>query len=153
MKLASINGLWNEFRKNNSQAPEKYVAWAFGDTDEMADELARLVRNGTKTATSSLFFMYLLENEKLPYVGEHNIILDGDGHAVAIVETTTVEIIPFYKVSERHAYLEGEGDRSLAYWRKVHQEFFSKELQEIGKEFDPKMLIVCEEFKLVYVKE
>lgn len=35
----------------------------------------------------------------------------------------TVEIMPFKNVSEKHAYLEGEGDRSYESWRKVHEAF------------------------------
>lgn len=29
-------------------------------------------------------------------------------------------------VDERHAYAEGEGDRSLAYWRQVHEPFLEQ---------------------------
>lgn len=54
----------------------------------------------------------------------------------------------------RHAYLEGEGDRLLEYWRRVHEEFFTEELKIIHQEFDTKMELVCEEFEVVrYNKE
>jgi uncharacterized protein YhfF len=43
-----------------------------------------------------------------------------------------------------------EGDKSLAYWRTVHEDFFREELTNAGKTFDEKMDIVCEEFKVVY---
>ena len=46
-------------------------------------------------------------------------------------------------------YHEGVGDRTLAFWRKVHQEFFSEELKTIGKAFDDGIEIVCEEFEVV----
>lgn len=59
-------------------------------------------------------------------------------------------ITPFNKVSENHAYKEGEGDRSLRYWQKVHEEFFKKELSETGLEFETNMNVVCEEFEVVY---
>lgn len=41
----------------------------------------------------------------------------------------------FMEVNEAHAYKEGEGDRSLAYWRKVHEEAFTKEWKEIKMTF------------------
>ena len=53
-------------------------------------------------------------------------------------------------VSEEHAYKEGEGDRSLEYWRKVHKEFFTEELKSLNQEFDENMELVCEEFEVVY---
>lgn len=45
---------------------------------------------------------------------------------------------------------EGEGDRSLACWRQVHEDFFRAELAEAGLEFSPEMPVACEEFEVVY---
>ena len=56
----------------------------------------------------------------------------------------------FKNVSARHAYLEGEGDRSLAYWRKVHQAFFTAELAEVKLDFTPDLEVVCEEFEVIF---
>ena len=56
----------------------------------------------------------------------------------------------FDQVSQEHAYEEGEGDRSLEYWRKVHTDFLTRELAGINKAFTKKMQVVCEEFELVY---
>ncbi|NRU38203.1 uncharacterized protein YhfF [Clostridium beijerinckii] len=38
----------------------------------------------------------------------------------------------------------------MAYWRKVHKDFFSKELKEYDLDFDENMVVVCEEFELVW---
>lgn len=149
----SVSQLWEDFKKANPTAAESYQAWAFGNSKEVADELAQLVLSGRKTATASNFVLYELEGESLPYAGLHNIILDGEGNAVAIVETTSVEVIPFDEVTEEHAFLEGEGDRSLKYWQDVHEDFFKKELEEVNLEFHPKILVVCERFQLVYKKK
>ena len=70
----------------------------------------------------------------------------------AIVETILVEVVPFDDVTEEHAYMEGEGDRTLQYWRKVHQEFFSKELYKVNNEFHQKIPVVCERFRLIFKK-
>ncbi|MFD2655510.1 ASCH domain-containing protein [Gracilibacillus thailandensis] len=129
MSNNSIIQMWEDYRKINPNAPKEYEAWAFGDSKEMADELANLVLEGTKTATASNYTLYELENETLPFVGLHNIILDGGGKAVGIAETTSVEIVPFDQVTIEHAYLEGEGDRTLRYWRDVHETFFKKSLK------------------------
>ena len=78
------------------------------------------------------------------------MILDSSDNAVCIIKTTKVYVAAFDEVSEHHAYEEGEGDRSLDYWRQVHEEFFRKELKTIRKDFDTKMKVVCEEFEVVY---
>jgi len=44
----------------------------------------------------------------------------------------------------------GEGDQSLAYWRGVHAEYFSKEAVELGTEFCENSIICCERFRLVF---
>ncbi|MBK3495836.1 ASCH domain-containing protein [Viridibacillus sp. YIM B01967] len=80
-------------------------------------------------------------------------MLDGEGKAVAIVKTISLEVVLFDEVTEEFAYLEGEGDRSLMYWRDVHQTFFKKELENIDQEFHYKLPIVCERFQLVYKRE
>ncbi|MBQ2101159.1 MAG: ASCH domain-containing protein [Lachnospiraceae bacterium] len=125
----------------------EYDAWSFGDD---ADELAELVKNGVKTATCSAYGFYELEGEELPQIGECSVILDGQDEAVCIIKTTKVYVTAYDEVTEEHAFREGEGDRSLEYWRKVHKEFFTEELQEIGQEFDEKMKVVCEEFEVVW---
>lgn len=148
----SINQIWVEYRKANPNAPKEYIAWAFGNSKEIADELAKLVLEGKKTATASNYTLYELENEELPFPGLINIILDGDGKAVAIAETTSVEVVPFDEVTEEHAYLEGEGDGSLSYWREVHEAIFKKEFENVNRVFDYKIPVVCERFKLLYKK-
>lgn len=125
----------------------EYDAYSFG---VKANELASLVKNGIKTATASLYLFYELENEDLPKVGDYSVILDEDNKAVCIIKNTKVYVTPFNKVSEEHAYKEGEGDRSLNAWRKLHQDFFSNELKSINKEFNETMDVVLEEFELVY---
>lgn len=82
-------------------------------------------------------------------MGDHSIILDSGDNAICIIRTSKVYITTFDSVTEEHAYKEGEGDRSLSYWRKVHREFFTNELKEINRQFDEKMELVCEEFEVV----
>lgn len=152
MKNKTEAELWNAYCATNPNAPEHYNVWAFGDSKEMADELASLVLAGTKTATASSYLSYELENEPIPRAGLHNIILNGDGDAVAIVETTSVEVVPFDEVTPEQAYLEGEGDRSLSHWRREHESYFKRYFETIDHDFDPKMRVLFEIFRVVYKK-
>lgn len=136
--------MWNLFTNDESL---EYEAWAFGDD---ADLLADLVLKGIKTATSSNYIFYELENEELPKVNEYSIILNSKDEAVCIIQTTNVYVTPFNEVSEEHAYKEGERNRTLQDWIDIHKDFFGNELKSIGKEFKDDMLVVCEEFQVVY---
>lgn len=124
-ETSSIESFWQRARLEHPELPEEPAeAWAFGATPEMADELLVLVLAGIKTGTASSLWDYQAEGEALPHVGQLNIILDGVGVPCAIVETTAVDIVPFNEVSAEHAFAEGEGDRSLEYWRMEHERFW-----------------------------
>ena len=138
---------WNQYKEINPLAGPEPEAWAFGAAPDL---LAELVAKGVKTATASAYDEYVHYEEELPKVGDLDMVLDGQGQAVAIIETTKVTVIPFRDVSADHAYKEGEGDRSLTYWRQVHEELFTKWLADIGITFSPESKVVLEEFQLVY---
>ena len=127
-------------------------AFSFGAAPEQADELLALVLDGTKTATASALRDYEAEDEVLPVPGTMSILLDGSGHPRALVEATEVAVVPFDEVTEEHAFLEGEGDRSLSHWREVHERFFSAAAPE-DPGFSPEMPVVLERFRVIYQSE
>ena len=139
--------LWNKYKKINPSIGDDIDAWQFGLE---ADLLAKLVLEGTKTATASAYDLYAVDNDPLPEVGSYDVILDGQEQAVCIIKIIKVSIVPFKDVSAEHAWKEGEGDKSLDYWRDVHEEFFKPYFEECGLTFTPESLIVLEEFEVVY---
>ena len=124
-------------------------AWAFGDSPELADELLGLVLEGTKTATADLVWTYAAAGEPVPAVGDLSIVLDGSGRPRVLLRTTNVEVVPFSAVTEEHARLEGEGDRTLASWRADHERYFRRTMPD-GHSFDEDVPVVCERFKVLY---
>ena len=154
-KLAEVEAFWQSYlrslpedqRRNIHPIPE---AWGFGDGREMADELGMLVYEGIKTATCSLLWEYEAEGETPPQVGDLSIILDGSDDPICMIETTEVEIKPYDQVDARFAYDEGEGDRSLSYWRKAHWRFFSWTCKQFDLQPRPDMPLVCERFRVLF---
>ncbi|NYS48758.1 ASCH domain-containing protein [Streptococcus danieliae] len=160
----SPSELWQAYLLINPTAGSQPEAWAFGAE---ADRLAGLVLAGQKTATSSAYDLYQLAGEDLPKEGGYDILLDGQGQAFAVLATRKVYVCPFDQVMEEHAYQEGEYEplpgesadlesfkaASLLHWRQVHEDFFTVALMEAGLNFSEKMLVVCEEFELVYRPE
>lgn len=140
--------MWQACKILNQTIGDKIDAWAFGVE---ADHLAELVLMGQKTVTSSAFDLYAVGNEPLPKENELSVILDSKENAVCIIETTKVEVVPFKEVSKDHAYKEGEGD--LTYWRELHEDLFSKWLEEVGLHFSQDSLVVLEEFRVVYPRD
>lgn len=62
-------------------------------------------------------------------------VTEWDGNAKCIIQTKTVDIIPFKDVDEEIAKTEGEGDCSLRYWRSAHKRHFKQECKAIGRAF------------------
>ena len=134
----------------DAERPSEYEAWSFGDSPEMADELGRLVTAGTKTATCCSLRGLELDGEPVPETGHLSIVLGGGGEPLCVIETTGVEVKPYNEVGADFARAEGEGDRSLAYWREAHKRFFIREGEASGYAFDETMPLVCERFRVVY---
>jgi uncharacterized protein YhfF len=112
----------------------------------MADELALLVRDGPKRATTSLLASYEEDDEPLPREGDLSVVLDGDGEPICVIRSVSVEVRPFGLVDERFAWVEGEGDRSLEHWRATHVRFFAAE----GRTVSDDTLVVLDTFELLW---
>ncbi|WP_220739475.1 ASCH domain-containing protein [Leuconostoc miyukkimchii] len=143
------DALFNKAKETNIVPYDAKMQSAF-QFGVFADELADLVISGKKTATTSSLDLYE-KNEPLPQLGAYDVVLDSKNQAICIIQNDNVEIKNYLDISDKHAYLEGEGDRSLEYWRNVHNDFFVNEYQLEGlvfKEQNAKM--VLENFHVVY---
>jgi uncharacterized protein YhfF len=149
---AHLSAFWGEFAKTIGDADEErfYEAFFFGDSEAMAAELAELVLRGTKRATAGALWSYEAEGQRLPQSGDLSIVTDWSGRPLCVIQTQSVEVVPFREVTSEFAAAEGEGDGSLSFWQRVHREFFSRECAAAGREFTESMQVVCERFAIVY---
>lgn len=147
-----IRDFWSIFAEQAGTEVDSrfYEAFHFVDNEAGANQLADLVLAGTKRATAGLFWAFEAENDLPPKPGDLSVVTDWHGHPLCVIETRQVEIIPFDEVSEDFAATEGEGDKSLNYWRKAHWDYFVKECSQIGKVPDLKMPVICERFDVVF---
>lgn len=153
MENESIKQMWENYLlsigESSDTTDKNYTAWYFDNNERDANELAELVLEGTKRATASLYDSYG-SDEEIPKIGDLSIITNWSGIAKCIIMSTSIEVVPYKDVDEEFAATEGEGDKSLEYWRKVHRKFFSEELTEIGGEFSEEIPVVCEKFEVVF---
>ena len=145
-----VASFWRAFVEAADGADEARFtgAFAFGDGAAMADELAALVLQGAKRATASARWAYEAKGEALPRPGDLSIVTDGSGTPLCVIETVSVEIVRFRDVGAAFAHAEGEGDRSLDYWRRAHRAFFTRECAAAGRAFEESMPVVCERFEV-----
>ena len=128
----------------------RHDAYRFGDSDAMADELLALVLTGVKRATAGLLDDVTADGEELPVVGGYSVLLDGSDAPRCVVRTTDVVVQPFHAVDAAFAADEGAGDRTLAWWRAGHRDYFTRSLAARGLGFSEDLPTVCERFELVW---
>jgi uncharacterized protein YhfF len=141
-----VRAFVEEARRATGEAIATYDAFSFGDSPALADELAALVVHGPKRATAGLLAAYEADHEPVPVAGTYSVVLDGAGNPVCLIRTRAVEIRPVGEVDEAFAWDEGEGDRTLRYWREAHDDFFGRS----GFPYSDASLVVLERFDLIY---
>ncbi len=108
-RSAESGAFWQAFRRYAGLDHDNYAIGSFGDSPEMATELAHLVIAGTKRATASLALDYGEGREPMPKPGDFVMMLDGAGRPRFIWRTTEVTIKPPTQVDEAFAWDEGRG--------------------------------------------
>lgn len=154
MKSEIVEIFWKEFcgKNPNIKIDEPFQVWFFGNSSEMARELAELVISGKKTATASLVSVNQIKPETAPVDNGYSVVTDFEGNPLCVIQTMEIRHLPFDEVDAQFAFDEGEGDQSLENWREDHWRYFTKEAAESGIKFDEKSLICCERFKLLFLK-
>lgn len=148
----SAKDLWADFLSKHTEfASEKTPeAGYFGDNETDANSLANLVAKDIKRATSHSLLSLQLREEVMPKVGDFFVVTDWKGNAKCLVRTTSVKLLPYFSIHAEHARLEGEGDKSLDYWKKVHWEYYTRELEPFERVPRESMIIVFERFELMF---
>ena len=152
-QVLSPEDFWEAFCDHNADLNKDelyYDVWQFLDGARGCDRLASLCLAGIKTATSSVYKTFELDEMKIPEEGDYSIILDSDEIPLFILKDTKVEIKKFSEVDADFAEKEGEGDQTVEGWRKIHRKEFEKKCEEYGIEFSDETLILCEEFEVIF---
>lgn len=144
--------LWEAFTKANPEHLDNQpTEWFnFCDNEKDAKECAQLTREGIKQATSTSLWWFEKNHADLPEVGNIYVVTDWYKIAKAIVKVVKVEQTPYNQITEEYAAIEGEGDKSLAYWKKVHWDYYSREMEEFDEKPTEDMVIVCEQFETIF---
>lgn len=143
---------WKNFQDKNPeyQAINQPSSFYFCDNKKDADKCAELVVMKIKQASSPSVWWFKKYNETFPKIGDIAIVTNWNGDAKAIIRTTKVELVEFRKITPQYAYIEGEGDRSLDYWKKVHWDYYKREMEKFQEYPNEEMEIVCEYFETIW---
>ncbi len=87
---------------------------------------------------------------RFPKLESQYVVTNWNGYAKALIETIKIEQIVYNHITPEFAVVEGEGDKSLEYWKRVHEVYYKREMEPHGYKFDENMILVCEYFKTIY---
>lgn len=109
--------------------------WRFGIHN---DRLVKLVLDGKKTATTSLY-----EIDDIPLVGNESVLIFDNGKKACITKTKKVIITGFKNINEELSNLEGEG--TFEEWKADHIKYF----KSIYPNFNQDTKVIFEIFEVV----
>ena len=92
---------------------------------------------------------YTINQEPIPISGELYIVVDNNDEPVCVIETQSIEIIPFEEISWQMAKLEGE-DNSFEEWKNKQIAIISDEGDILGFEFSTDIRMVFQTFTVIY---
>jgi 5-formyltetrahydrofolate cyclo-ligase len=126
------------------------VEASFAGNKEITDELLQLYLSGKKTAGSSILEDFISAGDPLPKVGNYWIFLNSKNEPSCILKTIKIVLNKFRDVTVEIAIAEGEGDLSLEYWRKVHEEIYAPNLSGWGVSNIEEATVITEFFEIIY---
>lgn len=137
------------------QTPHHAGTFAEPDADdpedaEFIDSLSELARSGNKRGTAHMALHFEHEGIRIREPGDAWIVTNTRGEPLCVVRITQVAITPFDQVGEEFAASEGEGDLSIAHWRKAHLDYFRNQCAQWNHTWRDDQPVVCESFELVY---
>ena len=150
----ATEAFWREYAEATG-VTGAYETVAFGDSPEMATELPELVLVGTERATAGLARdVEGPDAEAAPVEGGHVVLVDGARRPRAVRRTTQLVRCRFDEVDEDFARDEGEGERTLAWWRQGHRAYFGRPATREGWTFaGGDESVVLERFAVVWTPE
>ena len=151
----TVIDMWASFIAQNPEYKDEELGewFHFCDNEKDAKECAQLTKDGIKQASSTSLWWFKKNNEDLPEVGNLYIVTDWYKIAKAIVKVVKIEQTPFNEITEEYAIAEGEGDKSLANWKKVHWDYYSREMEEFDEKPTEDLMIVCEHFETLFTTD
>lgn len=147
----TIEQFWNAFLiEKKLDIQTRYLeAFSFGCTRESANALLQLVLDGKKKATCSSVRYYEVTGDRQPQVGDYSIVCNSNQKPCCVIKTTQTVCLPFCEMTYEICKREGE-DTCLETWVNNHERFFQQDALQSGYKFSDDMLVLFEDFEVVY---
>lgn len=149
--MTKLDEFWNRFleKTDRDKSTTYFEAFHFCLNEKLANELLELVLIGKKRATASCYEAYNKDGGEPPKIGDLSIVTDWSGTPRCIIETTDITLVPFKNMTFDICQREGE-DECLETWQEGHFRFFTEEGAQLGYTFTEDMIVLFEDFSVIY---
>jgi uncharacterized protein YhfF len=150
-KTTEVEEYWIKACEQYGITADDYHCSTFGDPKfaDYGDHVTELAMNETKRATAHLAMDFDINGVKRRQEGDYWVVLWENMKPAGVLKMVKVEERPFKDVDAAFAAREGEGDGSLEYWSRIHEDYFKLQLNTWGKEWSEDLPVVLESFDLV----
>ena len=154
-RTPEVEAFWSKVCKIHGISNDNYHTKTFGDPRyaEYGNHVTELAIAETKRATAHLALDFELNQVARRKTGDYWIILWEDFSPACVLHLVNVEVRPFKDVDAAFAAREGEGDGSLEYWKRIHEEYFKLQLADWGNDWSDDLPVVLESFDLLMVND
>tara|TARA_B100002052_G_C15858315_1_gene588757 strand:+ start:548 stop:1021 length:474 start_codon:yes stop_codon:yes gene_type:complete len=121
-----------------------------GWNQEVSKKIAAYIIGHQKIGTYSLPWLHQEYPWSKSNIGDYILHVDFNGEPFAIVQILKLELLSFKDVNQNHTNLDGPPVRDFKVWKKLHTEYWSKELKVFDRIVTPDMPVVVEKFKCIF---
>ncbi len=149
---AQIQAFWEQCCQALPQlsATTPYKVKTFGNTEQLADRLLALIKDGDKTGTFAVEWEFEAHPEDTPAQGDHVIVLDGRGEPGCLYRIDSIQTLPFSAITKAHVACEGPTMRELQAWREMHWAYWTRVLAGTGHQPAEDMPVIVQHFSVLY---
>jgi uncharacterized protein YhfF len=156
-KTPAIDAFWERCRRKHGIAATDYHCSTLADTECLdlsiptldLSEQPKLILGNKKRGTAHMKLDFERNNVPRRQIGDYWVLLDYDLQPFVLVQVSDIYEKPFIEVPESFAKREGEGDETLEWWRQAHYDYFIRQCEKLGIEWDDHYIVVCESFEVV----
>ena len=149
---SELDNFWRVAKQEVTQAKlgdDYQVRW-IGLNDETTKQILELIQTGDKTGTFTLPWIVARTDQAPPKSGDAIILVDFDGKPKQLVRLSTVDEVPFGKITSEHTAIDGTPVRGLDVWKPLHTQFWNQMLEPFDLSVCDDMPVLIEKFELLY---
>lgn len=151
-KTDKTEAFWAEVKQAVPDAPQDYRVRQASGNPKFAKIIMDLIQTEQKRGLFGLKELQERDPDQAPTLGGGMVLVDIDENPCCAVKTVKITPVPYKDVNDEHLAVEGPAARDLKVWQKIHWPYWTEMLGHHGLSPSEDMIVVVEEFKLIYSK-